>query len=162
MRVLGQWEWDILKNEDRLRESKAIVNELLVDIFNRILAIEGEDLKNRGIKLSMSEIHVLEAITKVEQPTMTNVANKLGITVGSLTVSINTLYQKGFVSRERDPEDRRKVVVGVLPKAEDALEKHNEFHNEMIDSIFKDLKLEEDELLISSLKKLSSYFINSF
>jgi DNA-binding MarR family transcriptional regulator len=151
-----------LKEKDRLRESRAIVNELLVDIFNRILAIEGENLKNQGVKLSMSEIHVLEAITKVEEPTMTNIANKLGITVGSLTVSVNILYQKGYVSRDRDSEDRRKVVVGVLPKAEEVLEKHNDFHNEMINSIFNDLKIEEDELLISSLKKLSSYFTNKF
>ena len=147
-----------MKKENRLREARAIVNELLVDIFNRILAIEGESLKEKGIKLSMSEIHVLEAITKTEEPTMTNIANKLGITVGSLTVSINTLYQKGYVSRERDPEDRRKVVIGLMSKAEDDLEKHNDFHNEMINSIFNDLKVEEDELLISSLKKLSSYF----
>ncbi|HPJ24347.1 MAG TPA: MarR family transcriptional regulator, partial [Bacillota bacterium] len=132
--------------------------ELLVDIFNRILAIEGESLKEKGVKLSMSEIHVLEAITKTDEPTMTNIANKLGITVGSLTVSVNTLYQKGFVSRDRDPEDRRKVIIGIQPKAEEVLEKHNEFHNEMINSIFNDLKVEEDELLISSLRKLSSYF----
>jgi len=147
-----------LKEDIRLREAKAVVNELLVDIFNRILAIEEEDLKEKGVKLSMSEIHVLEAVTKAEEPTMTNIANKLGITVGSLTVSVNTLYQKGYVSRERDPEDRRKVIIGILPKAEDVLEKHNEFHNEMINSIFNDLKVEEDELLISSLRKLSSYF----
>jgi len=146
------------EKNSKLREARAIVNELLVDLFNRILAIEGENLKEKNVKLSMSEIHVLEAITKVEQPTMTNIANKLGITVGSLTVSVNTLYQKGYVSRERDPEDRRKVVVAVLPKAEEVLEKHNDFHNEMINSIFNDLKVEEDELLITSLKKLSSYF----
>ncbi len=146
------------EENSKLREARAIVNELLVDIFNRILAIEGESLKEKNVKLSMSEIHVLEAITIVEPPTMTNIANKLGITVGSLTVSVNTLYQKGYVTRERDPEDRRKVVVGVLPKAEEVLEKHNDFHNEMINSIFNDLKIEEDELLISSLKKLSSYF----
>jgi len=147
-----------LNEKDKLREARAVVNELLVDIFNRILAIEGESLKAKGVKLSMSEIHVLEAITKTEEPTMTNVATKLGITVGSLTVSVNTLYQKGYVSRERDPEDRRKVLIGILPKAEEVLEKHNDFHNEMINSIFNDLKLEEDELLISSLRKLSSYF----
>jgi len=147
-----------LNEKDKLRESKAVVNELLVEIFNRILAIEGESLKAKGVKLSMSEIHVLEAITKTEEPTMTNVATKLGITVGSLTVSVNTLYQKGYVSRERDSEDRRKVLIGILPKAEEVLEKHNDFHNEMINSIFNDLKLEEDELLISSLRKLSSYF----
>lgn len=158
MRVQGPWELVTLKEDIRLREARAVVNELLVDIFNRILAIEEEALKEKGVKLSMSEIHVLEAITKTEEPTMTNVANKLGITVGSLTVSVNTLYQKGYVSRERDPEDRRKVIIGILPKAEDVLEKHNEFHNEMINSIFNDLKVEEDELLISSLRKLSSYF----
>lgn len=147
-----------MKDEDRLIEAKAIVNELLVDIFNRILAIEGESLKQKGVKLSMSEIHVLEAVTKAEEPTMTNIAKRLGITVGSLTVSVNTLYQKGFLSRERDQEDRRKVVIGLLPKAEEVLEIHNDFHNDMINSIFKDLKIEEDEILISSLNKLSSYF----
>lgn len=158
MQVLELWELVILKKESKLIEARAVVNELLVDIFNRILAIEGESLKEKGVKLSMSEIHVLEAITKTSEPTMTNVANKLGITVGSLTVSVNTLYQKGYVSRERDPEDRRKVIIGIFPKAEEVLELHNEFHNEMINSIFNDLKLEEDELLISSLRKLSSYF----
>lgn len=158
MQVQVRWELDILKEESRIREAKAVVNELLVEIFNRILAIEGESLKQKGIKLSMSEIHVLEAVTKVEEPTMTNIANKLGITVGSLTVSVNTLYQKGYLSRERDPDDRRKVVIGLLDKAEEVLEIHNDFHNDMINTIFKDLKLEEDELLISSLKKLSSYF----
>ncbi len=158
MQALARWELVTLKNESRLREARAVVNELLVDIFNRILAIEGESLKEKGVKLSMSEIHVLEAITKTDEPTMTNIANKLGITVGSLTVSVNTLYQKGFVSRDRDPEDRRKVIIGIQPKAEEVLEKHNEFHNEMINSIFNDLKVEEDELLISSLRKLSSYF----
>jgi DNA-binding MarR family transcriptional regulator len=158
MRAQERWELDILNEESRLREAKAIVNELLVDIFNRILAIEGESLKQKGIKLSMSEIHVLEAVIKVEEPTMTNIAKKLGITVGSLTVSVNTLYQKGYLSRERDSEDRRKVVIGLLPKAEEVMETHNDFHNDMINSIFHDLKVDEDEILISSLKKLSSYF----
>jgi DNA-binding MarR family transcriptional regulator len=147
-----------LKEENKLREAKAVVNELLVEIFNRILAIEGESLKQKDIKLSMSEVHVLEAVTKVDEPTMTNIAKKLGITVGSLTVSVNTLYQKGFLSRERDSEDRRKVVIGLLPKAEEVMEIHNDFHNDMINSIFLDLKIEEDELLISTLEKLSSYF----
>ncbi len=139
-------------------EARRIINELLVEIFNRILAIEGQNLKDQGIKLSMSEVHVLEAIDLSEEPTMSNVAKRLGITIGSLTTSVNTLYQKGYVSRDRDPSDRRKVVVGLLPKAADVLNEHDRFHKEMIDSIFNDLELEKDELLISSLEKLSSYF----
>lgn len=139
-------------------EARKIINELLVEIFNRILAIEGQYLKDKGIKLSMSEVHVLEAIELSEEPTMSNVAKRLGITIGSLTTAINTLYQKGYVSRERDPEDRRKVVVGLLPKAEEVLKEHDAFHEEMIDSVFEDMEIAKDQLLIESLDKLSSYF----
>jgi DNA-binding MarR family transcriptional regulator len=157
MLVREQWGLDILKKYSR-EESRAIINELLVEIFNRILAIEGQNLKDKGIKLSMSEIHVIEAINNVKEPTMSNVANKLGITISSLTTSINTLFQKGYVTRDRDIEDRRKVVVGLLPKALEVLKEHDDFHKEMIDSIFNDLELEKDHLLIESLEKLSSYF----
>jgi DNA-binding MarR family transcriptional regulator len=146
-----------LKKYDR-ESAREIINELLVEIFNRILTMEGQNLKDKGIKLSMSEVHVLEAIQNSEEATMSNVAKKLGITMGSLTTAINTLFQKGYVSRQRDSEDRRKVMVALLPKALEVLKEHDEFHREMIDSIFEDLELEKDELLIESLEKLSSYF----
>lgn len=141
-----------------MSEAKQIINELLVEIFNRILAIEGEALKQEGIKLSMSEVHVLEAISNVEEATMTNISQKLGITVGSATIAINTLVQKGYVTREKDALDRRKVIIGLNEKSREVLETHTEFHQKMIDSIFEDLKIEEDEVLIASLRRVSSYF----
>jgi DNA-binding MarR family transcriptional regulator len=140
------------------QEARSIINELLVEIFNRILAIEGQNLKDKGIKLSMSEVHVLEAIETQSEPTMSNIARKLGITIGSLTTAINTLYQKGYVDRKRDQEDRRKVYISNLDKAKKVLVEHDKFHEEMIDSVFEDLEIEKDELLIESLEKLSSYF----
>ena len=76
--------------------AKEVINELLVDVFNHILSIEAEVLKNRGVKLSMTEVHVLEAIKNTEDPTMGNIANKLRITMGTLTTSINVLVRKKF------------------------------------------------------------------
>lgn len=134
------------------------MNELLVDIFNRILIIEAEFMKNQHVKLSMNEIHVLEAIEKVEEPSMSNIAKKLHITVGSLTIAINTLYQKKYVIREKDPNDRRKVMIRLGDSAKDVLRKHDLFHHEMIDSIFSELNVGEDEVLIESLKNLSIFF----
>lgn len=141
-----------------MSEAKQMINELLVEIFNRILAIEGEALKQEGIKLSMSEVHVLEAIQNVEEATMTNISQKLGITVGSATIAINTLVQKGYVTREKDAQDRRKVIIGLNEKSKEVLQVHHVFHQKMIDSIFEDLKIEEDEVLIASLRRVSSYF----
>jgi len=141
-----------------MSEAKVIINELLVDIFNRILAIEGEELRKQGVKLSMNEVHVLEAIDIVDEPNMTNIANKLGITVGSATTAINTLVQKGYVRRYTDESDRRKVLVALEAPSLKVMKIHEIYHQKMIDSVFEDLKIEEDEVLIASLKKVSSYF----
>ncbi|WP_232505393.1 hypothetical protein [Erysipelothrix larvae] len=57
-----------------------VLNELLVDIFNHILLIEERYHKSKGIKLSMSEIHTLEAVYKSDSKTMGDVARHLHIT----------------------------------------------------------------------------------
>nr|WIF88557.1 hypothetical protein QOL21_00490 [Acholeplasma laidlawii] len=74
--------------------AKEIINTLLVDVFNHILRIEEEKLKENNVKLSMTEVHVLEAIRNTEIPTMGEVAKRLRVTLGTLTTSINILVRK--------------------------------------------------------------------
>lgn len=137
---------------------KQIINELLVEVFNHILSIEAEALRQRGIKLSMNEIHVLEAIEKTKEPTMSNLARRLRVTVGTLTTAMNRLVEKGYATRYRLPEDKRKVYISLTHKAHDVLQIHDKFHEEMIDSTIKDMNLDQDEVLLQSLKNISDYF----
>lgn len=138
--------------------AKEVINELLVDVFNHILSIEAEVLRERGVKLSMTEVHVLEAIKNTSEPTMGNVASKLRITMGTLTTSINVLVRKNFVNRYRDENDRRKVFLELKESAKEVLKIHDEFHEEMVSSLLKDLDLEKDEILLKSLENISNYF----
>jgi DNA-binding MarR family transcriptional regulator len=131
---------------------KTIINELLVEVFNHILSIEAEALRNKGIKLSMNEIHVLEATSKAEEPTMTHLARRLRVTVGTLTTAMNRLVEKGYCTRYREIEDKRKVFISLTQKAQEALEIHDQFHDEMIEAIITDMKLDEDEVLLQSLQ----------
>jgi DNA-binding MarR family transcriptional regulator len=137
---------------------KEAINELLVDVFNHILSIESETLKKNGVKISMTEVHVLEAVRNVDIPTMGNVAQKLRITLGTLTTSVNVLVKKNYILRYRDDSDRRKVYLKLTNLANDVLKIHDEFHNEMIDSTFKDLNLAKDEVFMKSLENISNYF----
>jgi len=137
---------------------KKVINELLVEVFNHILSIEGEALRNKGIKLSMNEVHVLEAIKKTSEPTMTNIAKRLRITIGTLTTSVNRLVEKGYTTRYGEDDDKRKVFISLTSKAIEVLRIHDAFHDEMIDATFSDMKLEEDEILLQSLENLSKYF----
>ena len=141
---------------------KKIINDLLVEVFNNILSIEAEALKSRGVKLSMNEIHVLEAIEKTADPTMTHLARRLRVTVGTLTTAMNRLVEKGYTRRYREPEDKRKVMIALTEKAKEALTIHAEFHDEMIDAVITDMKLDQDEVLLHSLKNIRDYFKNKY
>ncbi len=110
----------------------------------------------------MTEVHVLEAIKNSPVPIMGNVAQKLRVTLGTLTTSVNVLVRKNYVIRYRDDSDRRKVYLKLTDQAIEVLKKHEEFHNEMIESLFADLELEKDEVLLKSLENISQYFKNKF
>lgn len=139
-------------------DTKEIINELLVDVFNHILDIEEDELKKRGVSLSMKEVHALEAISLTEDKTMSNVAKKLRITVGSLTTCIDKLVSKGYVKRINDEYDRRKVIIEPTKKGEDVLLIHKEFHDEMINNILEDIPVAEEEGLVKSLINIKNYF----
>lgn len=130
--------------------AKKVINELLVEVFNHILSIEGSKLKERGVKISMNEMHVLEAIQKTSDPAMSNIARRLRVTVGTLTTSVNRLVEKGYATRKREEEDKRKVIISLTSKAKDALKIHDDFHEEMLEALFGDMNIEEDEVLLQS------------
>lgn len=138
--------------------AKEVINELLVDVFNHILSIEADTLRARGVTLSMTEVHVLEAIRNAKVPTMGSVAKKLRITLGTLTTAVNILVKKGYVYRYRDEIDRRKVYIKLDKPALEVLAIHDQFHNEMVDALLKDLSLDKDEVLLRSLENISKYF----
>lgn len=145
-----------------MKSPKKIINELLVEVFNQILNIESEALNKRGVLLSMSEVHVLEAIENASQPTMGDVAKKLRITLGTLTTAISVLVKKGYVSRYREEDDRRKVYLSLNESAVKVLKSHEEFHDDMIDSLFRDLKLDSDIVLLNALENINKYFKNKY
>ncbi|MBD7915914.1 MarR family transcriptional regulator [Clostridium sp. Sa3CUN1] len=142
-----------------MQKDVSIVNELLVKIFNEILQIEEKTLKNGHFSdLSVREMHTVEAIGRKEKRMMSEVAQDLGITVGTLTTAINRLIKKGYVERSRIEEDRRVVLVELTKKGKIAHRLHERFHSEMVRSMLDTLLDEEKEILISSLGKLNSYF----
>lgn len=139
--------------------SKLVLNELLVDLFNNILRIEEKALHDGETKdLSVTEMHTLEAIGTSGERSMSEVARKLNITVGTLTIAINKLIGKGYVVRRRIEEDKRVVLVGLTEKGLNANKVHEKFHDEMVKATIAQLSEQEEEILIGSLSKLSEFF----
>ena len=142
-----------------MEKGKKILNELLVQLFNDILQIEKKSLKNGPLSdLSVTELHTIEAIGMYKERTMTEVAQDLKITVGTLTTAINKLIKKGYVDRKRIEEDRRVVLIHLTKKGKLAYRIHEKFHNDMINETISGLREDEEEILISSLERLNVFF----
>jgi DNA-binding MarR family transcriptional regulator len=135
-----------------------VVNELLVGLFNEILTVEKAALGASPFKdLSLTEMHVIEAIG-VGFRTMTDVADQLGVTVGTLTTSINRLVKKEYVERNRSEEDRRFVQIELTHKGKLAYRMHDAFHAQMVKYMIEELSGEDNQVLIASLTRLSEFF----
>ena len=143
-------------------DTRHTLNELLVDLFNYILLIEEKNLRDQGVKLSMTEVHILEAIEKSESNMMSAIAKRLMVTQGTLTVSTSKLVKKGYVERVRDERDKRIVRLKLTERAENILEIHNRFHEEMIERLLNELELDEEVELIQSLRNLMEFFKGNY
>ncbi len=137
------------------------LSRLLVWIMKDIMEIESKSLITGEFKdITTNDMHVIEAVGIKEPRNMTSVANTLGITVGTLTISINGLVKKGYVHRVRSDADRRVVLVSLTEKGEKAYHHHEKFHEDMIQSLLKDLSEEETKTLVSALTNLRDFFQN--
>lgn len=139
-------------------DTRHTLNELLVDLFNYILLIEEKNLRDQGVNLSMTEVHILEAIQKSESNMMSAIAKRLMVTQGTLTVSTSKLVKKGYVERVKDEKDKRIVRLTLTEKAESIIHIHDQFHEEMIEKLLNELELDKEEELIRSLKNLMKFF----
>jgi DNA-binding MarR family transcriptional regulator len=147
-----------------MNENKEQLNLFLVKIFNDILRLEEASLaKGEFNNLSISEIHVIEAVYDSCQDntnTMTEIANKLMVTSSTLTTSVKTLEQKGYLIRTKFPTDKRRVYVTLTPLAEKAYKAHRQFHNDLVDNVTETLSDEESTTLALALSTLHRYFIS--
>ncbi len=145
-----------------MNDTRHTLNELLVDLFNHIILIEEKNLQDQGVSLSMTEVHILEAIDKSESKMMSAIARRLMVTQGTLTVSTGKLVKKGYVERIRDEKDKRVVRLSLTDKAKDVLKVHNRFHDEMIDKLLDELEIDQQPALVQSLKNVMEFFKENY
>lgn len=145
--------------------SREILNDFFIRIYNRILTIEEAAVSGYGSgDLSVSELHIIEAVGRQvneNDNTMSAVARRLSVSAGALSVAVRTLVKKKYLFRETTDLDRRKVFVFLTEKGREAERYHRDFHTDMIDGITGSMSEPELETLTRSLVCLGNFFETS-
>ena len=135
------------------------LNDVLVNLFRDINSIEEKAIASQEYQdLTNNDMHVIEAIGIGEPKNMSSIARELSVTVGTLTIAMNSLVKKGYVERSRGLEDRRVVYISLSERGRKAYGHHARFHREMIESLTSDLSEDEMQTLVKALMKLNQWF----
>ena len=149
-----------MKAEKETRvDSYGTLNEVLVNLFRDVMEIEQRALESSEFQdLTNNDMHVIEAIGIQEPKNMSTIARTLSVTVGTLTIAMNSLVKKGYVIRQRGQTDRRVVYISLSEKGKAAYQHHARFHQEMIQSIVEQLTEDELAALTKALTCLDHWF----
>ena len=136
---------------------RVLLNEFLTDVFHYILKFEEYTLRGEN-DLSIQEMHLIEKLGPDKELRMSQIANALGVTLGTMTVAADRLDKKGYVVRQRLDDDRRVVRLKLTEKGKEAYEAHAGFHMKMVEMVVQGLSPLEEETLITAVKNLRDFF----
>ncbi len=144
-----------------MERTMVTLNRLISGAFNDMSRSELTAIRAGGFDdVSVNETHTVDAIGMYVPKTMSNVAEKLDITMGTLTVAINHLVKKGYVNKVKNEEDKRVFMLSLTEKGRELYKAHQKFHFELVKSLVLNLSDYEADMFIEALSSLNQFLKN--
>ncbi|MDO5387689.1 MAG: MarR family winged helix-turn-helix transcriptional regulator [Clostridia bacterium] len=141
-----------------MERTMVTLNRLINGAFNDIARSEQYAIRESGFEdVSVNETHTVDAIGIYVPKTMSAVAEKLDITMGTLTVSVNHLVKKGYVNKVKSETDRRVFMLSLTEKGKELFKAHQKFHFDMVKSLIVNLSDYEADMFIEALSCLNQF-----
>ncbi|MBF9002807.1 MULTISPECIES: MarR family winged helix-turn-helix transcriptional regulator [Vibrio] len=134
-----------------------IHEEVLVSIRQIIRAIDLRSKKlNKDFGLTSPQLLLMRAIKQSPKLTIRQLSKETNMSQATATSILDRLEKRGFITRQRDTVDKRKVHAVITEPGETILNKAPQLlHDDFINK-FQSLPKWEQTLLLSSLQRLSS------
>ncbi|GIJ11059.1 MarR family winged helix-turn-helix transcriptional regulator [Micromonospora andamanensis] len=109
--------------------------------------------------LTVSDLECLDHLADVGSATAGQVAERTNLTTGAVTSMLRRLQQAGYVTAERDPADRRRVIVTLRPERVAELERPYERFAEHAERLIEGYTAEEISLLIRHNDRMQAMYL---
>jgi DNA-binding MarR family transcriptional regulator len=129
--------------------SLEILSHQLAEFYDKMASWEHSIVKDSG--LSPAQMHTVEIIGHNQDMRMKELAERLGVTTGTLTVGVDKLEKLGLVQRKPHEKDRRSWLIVLTDQGKKMYEKHHKYHQDFTNEISRDLTLDQIETLTDHL-----------
>jgi len=109
--------------------------------------------------LTVSDLECLDYLADVGSATAGQVAERTNLTTGAVTSMLRRLQQAGYVTAERDPADRRRVIVTLRPERIAELERPYERFAERAGRLIEGYSVEEVMLLVRHYDRMRAMYL---
>lgn len=130
------------------------LTRLLIEFYEKFSSWEHGVVKESG--LTLPQMHTLEILGADGDLRMTELAAKMGVTTGSLTVLVDRLERGGYVARKPHESDRRSIRVGLTETGARLFAEHHALHERLTQEILCALSPEEATSLAGMLERLAA------
>jgi DNA-binding MarR family transcriptional regulator len=101
------------------KTKRELVHELVAATrASQVATDKMDDAGSRALGVNRTDGRCLDVIQQTGRISAGDLAERAGLTSGSITAVVDRLEAKGFVRRVADPEDRRKVLLEVTDEME--------------------------------------------
>jgi DNA-binding MarR family transcriptional regulator len=132
------------------------LNQLLTEFYDKMSSWEQSVVKETGY--SLAQIHTIEVLGIHGTLRMKELAEKLGITTGTLTVQIEKLVKADLIERCEHPDDRRSIVVRLTQTGLQIHRLHNQLHLDLVQDLTRHIEPEQEAVLRDCLEKMNREF----
>ena len=128
-------------------------------IGRRLRATAQEDWSS--LSLSRAQLRILVFLHQDGPASVGQLANNLGVTLPSVTATVDRLVQAGYVIRADDPTDRRRVINQLTPEGTALIRRLHEGKRTRLIAAIEQLSAEEIELFSQILAHLETILSES-
>lgn len=132
------------------------LSKTIIEFYEKLTTWEEGVVKDSG--LTTAQNHAIEIVGHEGAIKMVELAGKLGVTTGTLTVSIDRLEEKGVLRRVPHKSDRRSYLIELTEKGQEVFARHHNHHLNLTQEITTDLSEQEQTALYQALRKMMRNF----
>ena len=105
-------------------------------------------------KLTIKQYFYLDLISRLKEPTFTDLAEALKITKPSVSAIVNKLIDKGYIHKEQSEDDQRSYNLHLTDKGKTIIEAENKIYRAFSLHIRTTLNEAEQEQFVHIMKKI--------
>ena len=132
------------------------LNHAIIEFYEKLSSWEMAVLKDKGF--SLPQVHTVEILGLNGPMRMKELAQKIGITTGTLTVQVDKMVDAGLVIRTPHANDRRSILIELTDSGCAMFKEHDKLHRQLTQDLTSKFSAAETAQLLEFFERINREF----